>query len=133
MNIEQKTARESYIVAHSKRIENYKKSFDAVMNYIMKEINSAANKSEFSVKIKIAPLEKFISSDEFGNILEDVSRILSAGRLVRKSNGLEVDGLGYTVDSSNPTEWIISWDDPMDSPFDISLPIPEEQEDNVPV
>ena len=52
MNIESKTARESWIIAHATLIESYKKSFDAVLNYILKEINSAAKRGEFSVKIK---------------------------------------------------------------------------------
>lgn len=139
MNIESKTARESWIIAHATLIESYKKSFDAVLNYILKEINSAAKKGEFSVKIKLSPLENFINHADFNNIIKDVIRVLTNGYIYNENDNVlllssksaseEVAGLGYIVEAT-PSELIISWDDPMRSPLDITLPfLDENQED----
>lgn len=138
MNIESKTARESWIIAHATLIESYKKSFDAVLNYILKEINSAAKRGEFSVKIKLSPLENFINHADFNNIIKDVIRILTNGFIFSgNDNALlssskyaseDVAGLGYIVEAT-PSELIISWDDPMNSPFDIALPFPGENQE----
>ena len=127
MKIESKTAKESWLITNSVRMENYKKSFDAIMAYMLKEINKAANQGDFSVRIRIAPLEKFICNSDSDSILDDVERILSNGSLLKgntKSDVQMVDGLGYIIEKT-PTEWNIKWEEPMESPFDINIPYPE--------
>lgn len=142
MNIESKTARESWIIAHATLIESYKKSFDAVLNYILKEINSAAKRGEFSVKIKLSPLENFINHADFNNIIKDVIRVLTNGYIFSENDNAllssskyaseDVAGLGYIVEAT-PSELIISWDDPMRSSLDIALPFPGENQDGTDV
>ena len=142
MNIESKTARESWIIAHATLIESYKKSFDAVLNYILKEINTAAKRGEFSVKIKLSPLENFINHADFNNIIKDVIRVLTNGYIYSengnallsssRSTSQDVAGLGYIVEAT-PSELIISWNDPMYSSLDITLPFPGKNQDNTDV
>lgn len=136
MTIESKTAQESWMVATAAQIENYKKSFDAMISFILKEINRAAAAGEFSVKIKISALEKFINNSDFESIAQDVERILTNGYIIgdvkssNRSSSYNVEGLGYTIEKSG-TYWNIQWDKPMYSTLDINLPYPNMGNGNI--
>lgn len=136
MKIDIKTANEAYLVSMVANKENYKKSFDAIMDYLLREINKAANQGEYSIKIKLALLENFICNSNFEDVLQDVYRILTNGQIYdgegvetfsnigddTRSLVIDTDGgLGYTIEVTE-THWTINWSSPLNSPFDIALP-----------
>lgn len=130
-----RTAYEAMQASDATNALNYKKSFDMLLDYLLKEISNACRRGEYSIRVKLLSLEKYICNDKFDEILDEVERVLSYGVIVRSSSPQLLgaapqqmcSGLGYTVEREG-LFLVIKWEEPMQSPLDIGL----EQNQNMP-
>lgn len=130
-----RTAYEAMQASDATNALNYKKSFDMLLDYLLKEISNACRRGEYSIKVKLLSLEKYICNDRFDEILNEIIRVLSNGIVVGSSSPQLLSaapeqmcaGLGYTVEIEG-LFLVIKWEEPMQSPLDIGL----EQNQNMP-
>ena len=114
-----RTAQEALQASDATNALNYKKSFDMLLDYLLKEINNACSRGEYSIKVKLTALANYICSDQFNKILNEVCRVLSSG-YEDDSQSEKSAGLGYTVEIKD-LHLIIKWEDPKQSPLDLII------------
>ena len=71
-----RTAYEAMRASDATNVLNYKKSFDMLLEYLLKEISNACRRGEYSIKVKLLSLEKYICNDKFDEILNEVENLI---------------------------------------------------------